>query len=168
MVDHGSPRLNAALGLWRHGRQSDATALFEDAMRQEPENVQSYIVAARAYGERFQFDGMDEAIAKAAELARLGDERGVRYLERPRSWEEQLLDMFASEDSEAPPTDALATLAPAPEPMLRLALAELGAILGGPSIQARCLECPVQLRALSPKDERGLLALVGGWGGGTA
>ena len=29
------------------------------------------------------FGGMDEAIAKAAQLAKLGDERGVTYLERP-------------------------------------------------------------------------------------
>ena len=38
------------------------------------------------------FGGMQEAIAKAAELAHLGNERGVRYLEPPRSFRDQLID----------------------------------------------------------------------------
>jgi tetratricopeptide (TPR) repeat protein len=62
MVDHPSPRLRAACRLWQQGRQSDALALFAEAARQEPNNVQSYIVAARAYGERFNFDRMEETL----------------------------------------------------------------------------------------------------------
>jgi protease-4 len=57
------------------------------------------------------FGGMDEAIAKAAELAKLGDERGVTYLERPLSFREQLLDMLAQQErdeGEAPTTDGFA------------------------------------------------------------
>ena len=38
---------------------------------------------ARQIGLVDGFGGMEEAIAKAAELAKLGDERGVTYLERP-------------------------------------------------------------------------------------
>ena len=45
---------------------------------------------ARQLGLVDGFGGMDEAIAKAAELAKLGDERGVRYLERPRSFEREI------------------------------------------------------------------------------
>ena len=44
---------------------------------------------ARQLGLVDGFGGMDEAIAKAAELAKLGDERGVTYLERPPSFERQ-------------------------------------------------------------------------------
>jgi protease-4 len=57
------------------------------------------------------FGSMDEAIAKAAELAKLGDERGVTYLERPLSFREQLLDMLAQQErdeGEAPTTDGFA------------------------------------------------------------
>ena len=43
---------------------------------------------------------------------------------------------------EQAPADALATLAPAPEGLLARAIAEVRSILTGPTIQARCLECP--------------------------
>ena len=41
------------------------------------------------------FGGMDDAIAKAAQLAKLGDERGVRYLEPRDSFRDQLLETLA-------------------------------------------------------------------------
>jgi protease-4 len=113
---------------------------------------------ARQIGLVDGFGGMHEAIAKAAALAKLGDERGVTYLEEGPSFEEQLLAMLAGEeDSAAEETDALAALAPAAN--LERALAELGAILRGPSIQAVCLECPAVVRA-APRREvsRGWLA----------
>jgi protease IV len=98
--------------------------------------------SARQLGLVDGFGGMDEAIAKAAELAKLGDERGVRYLERPTSLTEQILGILSGEEeTDAPPADALAGLAPAAEWQVQAALAELRAILSGPSIQARCLEC---------------------------
>jgi len=98
--------------------------------------------SARQLGLVDGFGGMDEAIAKAAELAKLGDERDVRYLERPTSLTEQVLGMIAGEEeTDSQPADSLAALSPAPEWRLRAALAELGAILSGPSIQVRCLEC---------------------------
>jgi protease-4 len=106
--------------------------------------------SARQLGLVDGFGGMDEAIAKAAELAKLGDERDVRYLERPTSLTEQVLGMIAGEEeTDSQPADSLATLSPAPEWRLRAALAELGAILSGPSIQVRCLECgpPAPARA---------------------
>ena len=62
------------------------------------------------------FGGLDEAIAKAAELAKLGDERGVRYLERARTSPRKLLEMALAgeEEDERRPADAFACLAPAP------------------------------------------------------
>src|SRR5205085_1491272 len=101
------------------------------------------------------FGGMSEAIAKAAQLAGLGDERGVRYLEPPLSFRDQLLATLASErnddDDFAAPQDAFAAFAGDPQLQLASAIGEVRSILSGPSIQARCLECPAvapaQLRA---------------------
>ncbi len=74
---------------------------------------------ARQLGLVDGFGGMDEAIAKAAELAKLGDERGVCYLEAAAGLTEQVLAMLAGEEeADAPPADALAMLAPAPEALL--------------------------------------------------
>src|SRR3954469_700650 len=55
------------------------------------------------------FGGMSEAIAKAAQLAKLGNERGIRYLEPQRSFRDQLIDVFADNNNDtAAPADAFA------------------------------------------------------------
>jgi protease-4 len=101
------------------------------------------------------FGGIDDAIAKAAQLASLGDERRVRYLEPPKSFREQLIETLAQEENDdtAAPEDAFASLAQAPQQQLASMLGEMRSILAGPSIQARCLECPtVAPRKLDPRD----------------
>jgi protease-4 len=111
------------------------------------------------------FGGMQDAVAKAADLAKLGkDERGVRYLEPPRSFRDQLLDSFASgTDDNLPAGDAFSAWAARPQQQLVDAMAEVRAILSGPSIQARCLECPAVAPAPMPASNRSLLALVEAW-----
>jgi protease-4 len=111
------------------------------------------------------FGGMDEAIAKAAQLAKLGDERGIRYLEPAPSFREELLATLASDESDdtAVPEDAFASLARAPQQQLAQMLGEIRSILAGPSIQARCLECPASAPAPLPKRDFSLLALIGEW-----
>jgi len=121
---------------------------------------------ARQLGLIDGFGGMDDAVAKAAELAKLGDdERGITYLEPSPNFADTLMAAFAGEeDSESVPADALATLAPAPEALVARAVAEVRSILSGPSIQARCLECqPVVAPKLSAED-RGWLARLLSWG----
>jgi len=111
------------------------------------------------------FGGMSEAIAKAAQLARLGDERGVRYLEPPVSFRDQLIETLASEedtDSTAP-QDAFALLAGQPQRQLASALAEVRSILSGPSIQARCLECPAVAPAELKPSDLTLFGLIREW-----
>jgi protease-4 len=121
---------------------------------------------ARQLGLVDGFGGMEEAIAKAAELARLDEnQRGVRYLERPQSLTDSLLELLANQDADdgTAPTDAFAILGGSPGGELAAAIADLRAILSGPRIQARCLECgPVAVAELSRPD-KGLLALVAGW-----
>jgi protease-4 len=123
---------------------------------------------ARQHGLIDGFGGMDEAIAKAAELAKLGEnERGLTYLEKEPSFAETLVASFAGEESteDAAPTDALATLAPAPEALLVRAIVDLKSILSGPTIQARCLECPPLVRAARLTDaDRGWLTRWLSWG----
>jgi protease-4 len=111
------------------------------------------------------FGGMDEAIAKAAQLARLGNERGVRYLEPPRSFRDQLIETIASEEDtdSAAPQDAFALLAGQPQRQLASALVEVRSILSGPSIQARCLECPAVAPAKLQASDLSLLGLIRDW-----
>ena len=122
--------------------------------------------SARQLGLVDGFGGMDEAIAKAAELAKLGeDERRLTYLEKEPDFTDTLLMAWAGEEDEADvPADALASLAPAPETMLARALTEVRSILSGPTIQVRCLECP-PVAAVRPltRDDRGWLARLLSW-----
>jgi protease-4 len=120
---------------------------------------------ARQLGLVDGFGGMDEAVAKAAELAKLGGERRVQYLEPPRSFRDELLGALALEspDDEVPATDAFATLAKQPKQQLAEAVAEVSSILSGPSIQARCLECPPVAPATLRAGDMSLLDLVRKW-----
>ena len=122
--------------------------------------------AARQLGLVDGFGGMEEAIAKAAELAKLDKgQRGVRYLERPQSFTDSLLEMLANKelDDGAAPADAFATLGGSPERELAAALADLRSILSGPRIQARCLECGPVAPAVLSRSDRGLLAQLAEW-----
>ncbi|WP_037499733.1 signal peptide peptidase SppA [Sphingomonas jaspsi] len=98
---------------------------------------------ARQIGLIDQYGDLDDAIAKAAELAKLGDERDVTYLEaHPTGWA-SLLSGFSSEDDEpeAAPADALASLSPMPADTMLRVIADLQRIMAGPTVQVRCLEC---------------------------
>jgi protease-4 len=119
---------------------------------------------ARQLGLVDGFGGISDAIGKAAQLANLGNERGLRYLEPQRGFRDQLLDAFADNDNDtATPTDAFSTLARQPEQQLAAVLAEVSAILKGPSIQARCLECPPVAPARVEQRDLTLLGLVKEW-----
>jgi protease-4 len=121
---------------------------------------------ARQLGLVDGFGNLGDAIAKAGELARLDkDHRGVRYLERPQSFKDSLLEMLASEgrDDGAAPGDAFAAIGGRPELELAAAIAELRSILSGPRIQARCLECGPAAPASLNRADRGLLAALAEW-----
>src|SRR6476469_2467872 len=82
------------------------------------------------------FGGMSDAVAKAAELAKLGDERGVRYLEPPKSFRDQLLESLAADtDDKSNSEDAFAVFAGSPQQQLAAALGQVRSILNGPTIQ---------------------------------
>lgn len=111
------------------------------------------------------FGGIDDAIAKAAQLAGLGNERGVRYLEPPKSFRQQLIEALADQqnDNSAVPEDAFASLSQAPQQQLAQMLTEVRSILAGPSIQARCLSCPAVAPAKLDKRDMSLLGFLKEW-----
>jgi tetratricopeptide (TPR) repeat protein len=69
MIDVPSRRVQAARRLWKLGQRNDAELLFADAIRHEPNNVQAYVVAARAYAEKFDFARMESTLEKLARRA---------------------------------------------------------------------------------------------------
>ncbi len=112
------------------------------------------------------FGNMDDAVAKAAQLAGLGaDERGVRFLEPSRTFRDQFLETLASQDNNdtSAPSDALAIMAGQPQQQLFRAISEVRSILSGPSIQARCLECPEIAPARVEKKDLSLLETLVAW-----
>ena len=118
---------------------------------------------ARQLGLVDGFGGMDEAVAKAGALAKIDDpSEQVRYLERPRSFEEELLELLAEDRAgQERPEDSFAALAP--DAAIANAIADLRSILSGPRIQARCLECPAVAPARARPADVGLLAALGNW-----
>jgi protease-4 len=111
------------------------------------------------------FGGIDDAVAKAAQLAGLGNERGVRYLEPPKSFRQELIEALADEqdDNTAVPEDAFASLTRKPQQQLASMLDDVRMILTGPSIQARCLSCPPVAPARLDTRDLSLLDLVKEW-----
>ena len=119
---------------------------------------------ARQIGLVDGFGGMSDAIAKAAQLAGLGDERSVRYLEPQPSFRDQLIESLAEQrDDTAAPADAFSMMARKPEQQLASVLGEVRSILSGPSIQARCLECPPTAPARIEQKDLTLLGLIRSW-----
>lgn len=97
---------------------------------------------ARQLGLVDQFGGLDEAIAKAAALAKT-DDTDVTWLDQRASFEDRLVEMLAGDDeAESGTPDAFAAFAPAPTALLARVIGEVSAIMAGPSIQVRCLDCP--------------------------
>jgi protease-4 len=121
--------------------------------------------SARQLGLVDGFGGLRDAVDKAGALAKIDNPLGqVRYLERPVSFEERLLEMLASDrpnEESAPVQDAYAALAP--DTHIMSALADLRSVLSGPRIQARCLECPSSAPARVGKDDLSFLAALRDW-----
>jgi protease-4 len=115
---------------------------------------------ARQLGLVDGFGGMKEAIDKAGSLAGISNPQDqVRYLVRPESFQEKLVEMLASDTSSAQPDeDAFAAIAP--ETKVTDALVELRSVLTGPRIQVRCLDCPASAPAHVTKSDLGFFAAV--------
>ncbi|GAA3995900.1 signal peptide peptidase SppA [Sphingomonas humi] len=115
---------------------------------------------ARQIGLIDQFGGMDEAVAKAAEMAGLdADNRGLTYLDRKGSWRAELAGLLRNDDDEASENDPFASIRANPNALAASVLQEAELLLGGPTIQARCLACgPADVRPVSAVPRQGWLA----------
>jgi protease-4 len=120
--------------------------------------------AARQLGLVDGFGGMKDAIDKAGALAKIDNPQGqVRYLERPISFEDRLIEMLADDRSgeEAPAPDAYSAFVR--DSQITAALVELRSVLAGPRIQVRCLECPESAQARVSKEDLGFFAALREW-----
>ncbi len=103
-------------------------------------------VTAQRLGLVDKLGGLSDALAGAARLARL-DPAHVHpvYVERPVSFKRRLLHLLTdSGDSGSAATtarDPFAGLAQRPDAALAQAIGDARRVLGGPSIQVRCLTC---------------------------
>jgi protease-4 len=112
------------------------------------------------------FGSLHDAIAKAAELAKISNpDDEVRYLERPVSLQEKIVELLSNNqtsDDTSGDSDGFAALAP--DNLFADALAEVQSILKGPKIQARCLECPPVAPAQpQARSSVGTLAVLEAW-----
>ncbi|MEA3011978.1 MAG: protease [Sphingomonadales bacterium] len=98
---------------------------------------------ARQLGLVDRFGSLDDAVAEAARRAGLDPARvGRAYLEKEPGFLARLFGGRGGENVAGVPRDAFARLARRPEAMIERAVHEASALLAGPAIQARCLECP--------------------------
>lgn len=114
---------------------------------------------ARQNGLVDQFGGLDDALAYAAKSAKL-EKWHAEYYGTDADPYASLLEALTGEEEEAAPgaTDLAGLVALRQEARLGGALAELGWLAGVRGAQAYCLDCPVALRALPPRQDRGWLA----------
>ena len=117
---------------------------------------------ARQLGLVDGFGGMGEAIAKAAELAKLGDERGVTYLERPESFRDEILAALPATTKAAPRPTPSVLLRPRRKPRSSRPSAKCGRSCRA-VIQVRCLECPPVAPTRIVAADTGLFARLIGW-----
>ena len=99
---------------------------------------------ARQLGLVDRFGSLDDAIEEAARRAGIDaeDARPV-FLEREPGFVGRLLRGMAGGGETPAARDAFARLAARPEEAMARALHDARALLSGPAIQARCLECPM-------------------------
>jgi protease-4 len=90
------------------------------------------------------FGGLDDAIAEAARLAKVdpADAKPVWLERQPSFGDELLLALASGEEEEQVAVGPFALMARQQRQLMLRGIADAEALISGPSIQARCLECP--------------------------
>ena len=116
---------------------------------------------ARQLGLVDGFGSIDDAIKEAARRAKLdpADAKAV-YLEKKPDFVDRLVAGWATDDEETQTAsrDVFSQIAARPELLLMRGLHDAQAILSGPAIQARCLECPTPALPLRKKEQASVTA----------
>lgn len=98
---------------------------------------------ARQLGLVDEYGSLDEAVRLAARLAKLDPEEAEpRFLDRETGFLEGLFSAAAGGEAEQGSRDVFSKIAARPQMLLAAALQDARMILSGPTVQARCLECP--------------------------
>ncbi|WP_187107836.1 signal peptide peptidase SppA [Sphingomonas xanthus] len=154
LLNGPSPQVNAVIQAGVEQVYAKFLGIVAEARRKSPAEIDRIAQgrvwdggSARQLGLVDGFGGLDDAVAKAAELAKLAeDERGLTYLEKEDGFADTLIAALTGDssagDGSGAPTDTFASLSATPEAMLARIVGDLRSILRGPTIQARCLECP--------------------------
>jgi protease-4 len=122
---------------------------------------------ARQLGLVDGFGSLQDAIREAARRAKIDpDDATAVYLEKKPGFWDQLLASWTGDDddgdSQAVGRDAFSRIALRPQLMLLRGLADAQAILSGPAVQARCLDCPTAALPLRKKEQVSLTAWLAG------
>ncbi len=114
---------------------------------------------ARQAGLVDRFGGLDDAIALAAQAAKLKDgEWHAEYLEaKPTAFEEFVQSLASPEEQARVPVTLAAFAAARRNAMLAATFDDLTRMMGAPSIEARCMACPPPMRLMRSDAE------VPGW-----
>ena len=120
---------------------------------------------ARQIGLVDRVGSLDDAVAEAARQANLDPEEAeIVYLEREPDFLTQIMRGAAGAE-QARTGDVYSRLAGRPEQMMALAIADAEALLSGPAIQLRCLECPARPARIPAPSSRSwlvrMMALLG-------
>ncbi len=96
--------------------------------------------SARQLGLIDAFGGLDDAVAEAGRLAKLDpDEVHGVVIEEPQGWLSSIFGTVITSD--APRTDIFTRLARKQQALVIQGFADAEALLSGPAVQVRCLEC---------------------------
>ncbi len=120
---------------------------------------------ARQIGLVDSFGSLPEAIAEAGRRAEIeGSAAEPVFLEKEPGFLAAMFAGLSGAEAPAASRDAFSRLGTRPEAIAARAVADAEAMLAGPAIQARCLECPVSsaLRP-APRTQNGMLANLVAW-----
>jgi protease-4 len=117
---------------------------------------------ARGLGLVDAYGGLEDAVAAAAQLARLDPEKvHAQYIERSTPLPLQLLaSLGADPNGSARAADPFAAFTGRPDALLGQALADAARIAHGPAIQVRCLDCGPGDTPPPPAVASGIVALL--------
>lgn len=125
---------------------------------------------ARQNGLVDQFGGLDDALAYAAQAAKLGDDWHAETYGSAANPYASLIERFGgddgSEDDSAPGGDAIGLFAARQDAQMAQALGSFKRLTGTRGAQAYCLDCPLPVAAARlPSRDAGLLARLAAWVG---